>query len=52
MPQLSPINGFVILCSISLMLLTLLINGHFMLKPISSLTTPKLKMAYIKKLYF
>nr|ABG66602.1 ATPase subunit 8 [Albinaria turrita] len=52
MPQLSPMNGFMILCSVSLMLLTLLINGHFMLKPVSSLATPKLNVTSMKKLYY
>nr|ABG66596.1 ATPase subunit 8 [Albinaria turrita] len=53
MPQLSPMNGFLILCSVSLMLLAVLINSHFMLKPMStSLTTPKFNMAAMKKLYY
>nr|ABG66601.1 ATPase subunit 8 [Albinaria turrita] len=52
MPQLSPMNGLMVLCSVSLMLLTLFVNAHFMLKPMSSLTTPKLNVASMKKLYY
>nr|ABG66582.1 ATPase subunit 8 [Albinaria caerulea] len=36
MPQLSPMNGLLIMFSVTLMLLTMLVINHFMLTPMVS----------------
>nr|ABX71069.1 ATPase subunit 8 [Albinaria caerulea] len=44
MPQLSPMNSLLIMFSVTLMLLTVLVINHFMLKPmVSALLTSHLK---------
>nr|ABG66569.1 ATPase subunit 8 [Albinaria caerulea] len=56
MPQLSPMNGLLIMFSVTLMLLTvLLVINHFMLKPMASppLTSHmKAKKSGGEKLYY
>nr|ABG66607.1 ATPase subunit 8 [Albinaria caerulea] len=45
MPQLSPMNGLLIMFSVTLMLLTVLVINHFMLTPMaSSLLASSLKV--------
>nr|ABG66575.1 ATPase subunit 8 [Albinaria caerulea] len=55
MPQLSPMNGLLIMFSVTLMLLNLLVINHFMLTPMASpLLTSHLKAKKIggEKLYY
>nr|ABG66580.1 ATPase subunit 8 [Albinaria brevicollis] len=51
MPQLSPMNGILIMFSATLMLLIVLVISHFMLTPIASHLKTK-KKSRGEKLYY
>nr|ABG66597.1 ATPase subunit 8 [Albinaria caerulea]ABG66600.1 ATPase subunit 8 [Albinaria caerulea] len=50
MPQLSPMNGLLIMFSVTLMLLIVLVINHFMLTPMAS--PLKTKKSWGEKLYY
>nr|ABG66606.1 ATPase subunit 8 [Albinaria caerulea] len=55
MPQLSPMNGLLIMFSVTLMLLIVLIINHFMLTPMASplrASQLKTKKSGSEKLYY